>query len=376
MPDVLGQLASVLRDRGQEIPRMEVVAGFDGFVDEMISVVEERSSLEKYRRVETIARFAELIAGAAGRSSLREIVLTSVDPGGCAVNFGDGIASLGVRLDVFATLGNPRHAAFDPFARKCRSCTSWGSSVGRTLALEFADGKYMLSATSQLGEFDERLMDQVLADGCFFDACQRAGLIAITNWTLYPHMTQCWRRMQRDVFARLEHRPWFFFDLVDPRSRSQADIRDMLAAMRDFEKRGRVILGVNLNEANAVAGVLGIGHADERAEAVSRQAQDIRKKLGVSQVVTHCVKIAALADEHGTSCVDGPFCPNPKKSVGAGDRFNAGFCVGQLMGLPPEQRLLLGTAASGFFVRNARSANATELARFVADWSRGQIDQP
>ena len=374
MPNALEHLAAALRARASEIGKLEVVAGFDGFVDEMIAVVEERASLEEYRRVETIARFAELMAGAAGRSSLREIVLTSVDPGGCAVNLGDGIASLGVRLDVFATLGSPRHSAFDAFAAKCRSCTSWGSAVGRTLALEFADGKYMLSATSQLAEFDEALMDRVLADGRFLDACRGAGLIAITNWTLYPHMTRCWRRMQRDVLARLEHRPWFFFDLVDPRSRSKADIRDMLNAMRDFEKHGRVILGGNLNEANAVADVLGIAHADEQPEPVSRQAHAIREKLGISQVVTHCVKIAALADERGTACVSGPFCAQPKKSVGAGDRFNAGFCVGQLLGLPSEQRVLLGSAASGYFVRNARSANASELADFVAAWAKGQVD--
>lgn len=374
MADALETLGKALRDRAREIAALDVVAGFDGFVDEMISVVEERASLAEYRRVETIGQFAELVAAAAGHSSLREIVLSSVDPGGCAVNFGDGIASLGARLDVFATLGNPRHAAFDALASKCRSCTSWGSAVGRTLALEFADGKYMLSATSQLAEFDEPLLDRVLAEGAFLEACRRARLIAITNWTLYPHMTRCWRRMLRDIFAKLEHRPWFFFDLVDPRSRSKADIREMLAAMRDFEKHGRVILGVNLNEANAVADVLGLAQAQEQPEPVSRQAHAIREKLGISQVATHCLKIAALADDRGTACVAGPFCPKPKKSVGAGDRFNAGFCIGQLLDLPPDQRLLLGAAASGFFVRNARSANAAELADFVAAWAKGQVD--
>lgn len=374
MADALEELAKTLRDRAPEIAALDVVAGFDGFVDEMISVVEERASLQEYRRVETIGHFAELIAAAAGRSSLREIVLTSVDPGGCAVNFGDGIASLGARLDVFATLGNPRHAAFDALASKCRSCTTWGAAVGRTLALEFADGKYMLSATSQLAEFDEPLLDHALADGAFLEACRRAGLIAITNWTLYPHMTRCWRRMQREVFARLGHRPWFFFDLVDPRGRSKADIREMLAAMRDFEKHGRVILGVNLNEANAVAEVLGIARAEEQPEPVSRQAHAIREKLGITQVATHCLKIAALADERGTACVAGPFCPRPKKSVGAGDRFNAGFCVGQLLGLPSDHRLLLGCAASGYFVRHARSGNAAELADFAGAWAKGQVD--
>lgn len=374
MAEAQNQLGKILRDRAPEIAALDVVAGFDGFVDEMISVVEERAALDSYRRVETIGQFAELVAAAAGHSSLREIVLNSVDPGGCAVNFGDGIASLGVRLDVFATLGSPRHVAFESLAAKCRSCTSWGSGVGRTLALEFADGKYMLSATSQLAEFDEPLLDRALADGAFLEACGRARLIAITNWTLYPHMTRCWRRLLRDIFSRLEHRPWFFFDLVDPRSRSKADIRKMLDAMRDFEKCGHVILGVNLNEANAVAEVLGIARADEQPEPVSRQAHAIREKLGIAQVATHCVKIAALADERGTACVAGPFCAQPKKSVGAGDRFNAGFCVGQLLGLPSDQRLRLGTAASGFFVRNARSANATELAEFADAWAQGKLD--
>lgn len=37
-------LAQTLRDRANEIPALPVVTGFDGFVDEMITVVHERSS--------------------------------------------------------------------------------------------------------------------------------------------------------------------------------------------------------------------------------------------------------------------------------------------------------------------------------------------
>jgi dTDP-4-amino-4,6-dideoxygalactose transaminase len=43
--------------------------------------------------VPEIATFGKLISAAAGHSSLREIVVNDVHPGGCAVNLADGLAS-------------------------------------------------------------------------------------------------------------------------------------------------------------------------------------------------------------------------------------------------------------------------------------------
>jgi len=62
-----------------------VVTGFDGFVDEMISVVAERKTLEHFDPVPDIATFGALVSAAAGQSSLREIVIHAVHAGGCAV---------------------------------------------------------------------------------------------------------------------------------------------------------------------------------------------------------------------------------------------------------------------------------------------------
>ncbi len=368
------EVARALRDGATALARTHVVAGFDGFVDEMISVVEQRRSLEDYTPIPSIGRFAELIAQAAGRSSLREIIITGTYAGGCALNLGDGLAALGVKLNYFGTLGNPRWQVFDDFAARCHSCISWGREPGRTLALEFQDGKYMLSAVSQLAEFDPDLLDRVLADGAYLDACRRAPLIALTNWTLYPHMTACWQKLRDDVYSRLSHGPMFYFDLVDPRGRDRADIAAMLETLAPFQDCGEAALGVNLNEANAVAAVLGIEQVEEDAEAVRRQAEAIRARLGIGQVVTHCLKLAAMADGDGSHTAEGPYCANPVRSTGAGDRFNAGYCAGTLLGLAPPQRLLLGKAASGYFVRQARSATPLELADFIDQWAAGTLE--
>jgi hypothetical protein len=279
-----------------------------------------------------------------------------------------------VAVDLFATLGDPVHKAFASVVDVCASATSWGSEPGRTLALEFQDGKYMLASMEQLAEIDEALLDQVLADGRYRAACEQAGVIALTDWTLYPHMTACWAKLQREVYSKLSHRPWFFIDLVDPRSRSEADIRAMLATMRGFEDSGRCCFGGNRNEGNALAALLGVATCDDDGpQALLDQCAALQQALGVSQVTLHGIKVSATAGVAGAGWANGPFTPTPKKSTGAGDRFNAGYCLGLLLGLDATQRLCLGNATSGFFVRHARSATKAELLAFIADWAAGRL---
>jgi hypothetical protein len=369
----LSELAVRLRQRQSELTQFNVVAGFDGFVDEMISVVDERSGLDRWTPVKDISSFGDWIKAAAGRSSLREIIVHRADPGGCAVNLGDGLIALGMQLDCYATLGSPRHAAFNSFAQQCRQCHSWGREPGRTLAFEFGDGKLMFSAVTQLQEFNPQLLDSVLRDGAYPRSCQGAALIALTDWTLYPHMTACWKKLQTEVFRGLQQRPYFFIDLVDPSSRADADIRAMIEAVPGFEETGPTMLGLNGNEANVLSRVMGLDQAPDEMEAVKRQAAVLRQKLGISQVVVHCLKFAVTATAAGTVGAPGPFSSKPKKSTGAGDRFNAGYCAAALLGLPPEACLLLGNASSGFFVREARSATPIELADFVDRWSSGAL---
>lgn len=361
----LPQLASTLRQNADLLQQRPVVTGFDGFVDEMITVVEERNNLDDYRRVEDITRFGELVTAAAGHSSLREIVVTRTDPGGCAINMGDGLAALGIPVTTFATVGEPMHAAFNDYAA-IASVHSWGREPGRTLAFEFADGKLMFSSVSQLAEFTPQDVERRLQQGTFNAACHAAHLIALTDWTLYPHMTACWKTLQDRVFSQLPHKPTFFLDLVDPVSRSAADILAMLEQLSAFNNCGPTVLGLNQNEANILSKLTGgnpLLHPDKDQAVL--QAITLRAHLNIAEVVIHAVDYAASASDAFTGAVDGPFCAKPKKLTGAGDRFNAGYATGLLLDLPPQQRLQLAVATSGFYVRKARSASLPELADFI-----------
>ncbi len=312
-------------------PLPSVTIGFDGFMDEMISLVGERQSLAEFKAVPDITTFGELITKAAGHSSLREIVVNGVHPGGCAINMGDGLAAFGVPVDGFATLGEPVHPAF----------------------------------ASVIAGFTPEHVATMLADGAYATACATARVIALTDWSLYPHMTAVWRLLQEKVYARLVHRPAFFIDLVDPSSRSPGDIRAMLDTLSAFAATGAFTLGLNGNEANILARLLGLPAAGTVPESVPQQAHSLRERLGIAEVVIHHIKFAAVANATETAIMDTFYCAKPKKSTGAGDRFNAGYCLGLLLKLDARSRLVCANASAGFFVREARSASLPELAQFI-----------
>jgi sugar/nucleoside kinase (ribokinase family) len=55
----------------------------------------------------------------------------------------------------------------------------------------------------------------------------------------------------------------------------------------------------------------------------------------------------------------------PKISTGAGDHFNAGFCLGRVLGFSLRESLCIGAATSGYYVRTAKSPTAAELVEFT-----------
>ena len=117
---------------------------------------------------------------------------------------------------------------------------------------------------------------------------------------------------------------------------------------------------------SAPSGLLDLPACTEASPASSQAlAAALRTRLGISELVIHHIKSTAVAGPDGEASLTGPYCAAPKKSTGAGDRFNAGYALGQLLGLSPAERLLCACASSGFFVREARSASLTELVEFL-----------
>ena len=370
----LSQLAERLASLADEVANIPVVIGFDAFVDEAIRIVGERKSPTAYRAMGTIADFGGWATASAGRSGSREFISEDMVPGGCSVNCGDGIATAGFPLTAFAGVGSPAHPVFDSFVRKCQTIHPLGMDPGRAIVAEFDDGKLMFCSFSHFAEFTPIHLRQQFADGRFFAACQQAKGIAITSWSVYPYMTDCWRYLYTEALCGLTHRPRFLFDLADPASRAPCDLVEMIDVIGGFESIGPVALSLNLNEANRLARAMGLPESPEHSELLLQLAAGIRLRAGISEVSIHLVRQAVTDSVEGHALVEGPYCSKPKKSVGAGDRFNAGFLAGLLLELAPRDRLLLGCASSGYYVRHAKSGEWSQLVDFLQRWSKGNIE--
>jgi sugar/nucleoside kinase (ribokinase family) len=359
--------AATLSARASVVPGRRVTIGLDGFVDEIVRVVDKRESPEKFIPIGTLSEFAERVARAAGKSSNAELVVTRIKLGGNGPIMANALAAFGAQVTYIGNVGYPHlHPAFEELARRARVFSI--AEPGHTDALEFEDGKLMLGKVTALNEITWENMLQRLGRETLLEAFAQADLIGLQNWTMIPHMTDIWQHILEEVCPLLparQPRPKFFFDLADPERRKPADIRAALEWIGRFQQHFDTYLGLNEKESFEIGEVLGYRGPTEGEQAVHAVAKFIREKIPICAIVVHPRAYAVAASAEAVVKVDGPFVEKPLISTGAGDHFNAGYCLGKLIGADEPVCLQLGVATSGYYVRTAQSPTVAELCAFL-----------
>ena len=343
----------------------KALVGFDGFVDTIVHIVKTRRSPNKFIRYDSMRDWAADVAAASGISANFELVPQRVKLGGNGPIMADALARLGFGVTCIGNLGRPApHAVFADFARRARVISL--AEPGFTDAYEFADGKLLCSKLDSLRDVNWKNLTKHVPEAELIRLFSESDLIAMVNWTMLINLTGIFRKLLTRILPKLRGpRRWVFFDLADPAKRPRKDLREILRIISRYERRTRVILGLNLGEARQVAGVLGLGGIEEKRGALAQAAAGIRHALGIDTVVIHAIRFAVAADAGGTAHVTGPFCATPKITTGAGDHFNAGFCLARSHGLGLAGSLQAGVGTSGFYVRRGKSPTARELAAFL-----------
>jgi hypothetical protein len=347
--------------------------GLDGFADNIIDVVDKRTDAAHYTRIETIPLLAERIQRAAGLSSNLELFVRQTKLGGNGPIMANALLEAGCRVTYLGSIGREHiHPAFAKMAERCAACYSL-CDPGFTDALEFQDGKLMFCKTQALTDVTYRRILDVVGRDKLRELWSHSNLIALTNWTMLPFQTEIWTNLLEDMAgAAVPKGAILFIDLADPEKRPAAEIAEACRMLKNFRRSHRVVLGVNQKESMEVSKALGLKFI---ADDIEPNAVALRKELDLDVVVIHPTKNAACATEKGSARFDGPYCANPKLTTGAGDNFNAGFCLGLLANLESAELLAAGTAASGFYVRIARSAASAELCGFLEQWSQRYGDK-
>lgn len=349
-----------------KLAKAKALVGLDGFIDTIIHVVAQRESASKYTRMATISEFSRKVGAAAGLSANFEFVTQMVKLGGNGPIMANALGSYGTPITYVGNLGSPNvHPVFADFAKRAARVISI-AEPGYTDAIEFEDGKLMCGKHDSLPAVNWANLVKHIPEDELAALFEEASIIAMVNWTMLPAMGAIWSKIQTRVAPKLTgDKRWFFIDLADPAKRTREDIADALKSIAKFQKYFRVILGLNLQESRQIGEVLGLAAPDDTPEAVTAHAARIWEKLRIDTVVIHPTAFAAAADCTGSAHVAGPYTAKPKITTGAGDHFNAGFCVGRLLGLDLAASLQIGVATSGFYVRQARSPRLDDLKKFL-----------
>ena len=367
MVELRERAISLLERRGDELPRRKGVVGLDGFVDQIIRVVGRKTADGRDEFIPSISAFAERIQRAAGKSTALELAVRQTKLGGNGPIMAHALGTFGMGLSYIGAVGSGEaiHPVFAPLAETCRVFPV--CEAARTEALEFNDGKLMLQ---QMACLEELTFDAVVAgvgEATLLRLFEEADLVALNHWASLPHMSEIWRELQARVCAKLQDRPrLIFFDLADPEKRSHEDIGEALRLIARFGCWYRTVLGLNEKESEHISGVLGCEPkvSDPRDRVLAR-TEAIRKNLSLGCVAVHPIRFGAIASADGSALVTGPYTSTPRISTGAGDHFNAGLCVGLLLGGTNDESLLLGLAAAGYYVQKAESPGVGELRGFL-----------
>jgi hypothetical protein len=348
------------------ISQLRATIGLDGFVDSIIAVVDKRESADQFTTIPTLAAFGERIARAAGQSTQAELVIKQVKLGGNGPIMANALAAAGLRVTSVGNLGHPSvHPAFAELARQATVLSI--AEPASTDALEFTDGKLMLGKRAALRDVNWENLVQRVGRERLASLFHGSDLIGLQNWTMLPFMTDIWRHVLAEICPSLPATPrrLLFFDLADPEMREKQDVRDAAALISQFQKYYDTYLGLNEKESFEVGRALGYQGGANGAAAVEAVAKFVWDRLRISGVVVHPREYAVAASAAGVVRVTGPFTAAPLISTGAGDHFNAGFCLGKLIGGNNEVALQAGVGTSGYYVRTAKSPSVQELAGFL-----------
>ena len=371
--DLRQSVATKLREGKERVQQSTAFVGLDGFVDEIIHVVDKRMDVARFERIPTIQGFSDRIEEAAGRSTNLELVTQRIKLGGNGPIMANALAKAGIQVTYLGALGYPdTNPVFNPLVEKATKVFSI-ADPGHTDAYEFQDGKLLMGKLTPLNEMRWKNIVDRMGIETFTQQLNQSSLIAFVNWTMMPYMSEIWEMVQSEILNNQpkpnpKDRKTLFFDLCDPQKRPSKDILEALNLIAGFQPYFSVTLGLNEKEAHEIGEVLGLKAANDSREGLIDLVEQLHNHIKADTLVVHPVKYAVASNGSEVVSINGPFIPNPVITTGAGDHFNAGFCVGRLLDLSHQESLATGVATSGFYVRSGKSPTVLDLADILENW--------
>lgn len=369
---LLSQLLQQLKSSFDRPLNKKIFVGFDGFVDKIMKAVKQKHA-DKNDYFSTIQEFASRINSASGKSGQIELVLERTKLGGNAPILSNTLGKLGVSSYCAGTLGLPdRHPIFSSMDRKCEVISL--QNPGDSTAIEFNDGKIILSELSAFNNYDWNFVKNSSEIDRIKKGVAESQIVAFVDWVNLPYSSEIWEGILDDIIKPTgRHDFYFLFDLCDPSKKTAIQIDEILDTISDFSVYGKVTLGLNENETlkiwSAIRGVNYDDPADRlKVPNVKQAGAELYKALNIDYLLVHPIDRTIVFHQQGVIELPGRLVKKPKVLTGGGDNLNAGYCLGLLLDLPIKQCMLLGMAVSGSYIENGSSPDMKSAIHYIEKW--------
>jgi hypothetical protein len=348
------------KEKIHSLSTKKVTLGFDGFVDEIVKAIRSVDDKQQPIYFSSIPEFGNYILEKNEKNFAVELEEVITKIGGNMPITANALAGLGVHQSCIGTLGYPDiHSVFELMHPNCKLFSF--ANPGFTKAIEFKGSKILLAEMGDLNQVNWETIKRSIGIRTLTQLFIEPDLVCLLNWSEIKNSNAIWRGLLQDVLQKhqLGKRPLAFVDLADCSRKSSGSIHEAIGLLKDFSAHWDVVLGLNLNEAINVHSV--VTGRELREKDIETIGEDLFKQMSVHSIVIHFSRHAWTWDHGGVYRASSNFISQPKISTGAGDNFNAGYCLGLLMALNTESCLALGHATSGYYMQHGRSPNMDEI---------------
>lgn len=364
MKDIITALIHQLQQTEPTLQHKKVVTGFDGFIDAIVRVIKTKNDAQQPDYFSSTAELGNYITEKSGSSFGLELAPLQEKIGGNMPITSLALQKLGVNVTCIGALGYPAiNPLFKELTTQCE-CYSL-AEPGTATALEFDDGKIILSQMKQLNELNWDFIKTTIGIDKLISIYNESDAYAILNWSEIAAATNIWHGLVKDVLPHCSKKNnMAFFDLCDCSQRSSKDIKEMLSLLDAFSKHCKVILSLNKNESRRIYEVL-------FNEAYNGYLEDIgthiQKALQLEILILHTAAFSIGFTKDNNYKADTFFIEQPILLTGAGDNFNAGFITASLLDLSLHHRLVFANAVASLYMRNGNSTQIQQVINFLTE---------
>ncbi|MDO9373107.1 MAG: PfkB family carbohydrate kinase [Ferruginibacter sp.] len=358
------RILEVIKETAVPLKNKKVTLGFDAFIDHLVKVIRHKGEASSATYFESSLDFGQYIIDKDGKNFSIEIEDIASKIGGNMPITANALARSVNAVNCIGPLGYPAiHSTFKELSNYCK-LYSFGNP-GFSKLLEFKTGKIILAESGKLQFITWEMIRDTIGKDTLVSLFTDTDLAVILNWGELDYSTAVWKGLLNEIMlpAAGKKRSLGFFDLSDCSSRTPEQVSEALTLISAFAEYWDVTLSLNLNEAAIVFKVL-TGHPAVNMDD-ENTAQVIFEKLGIETILIHHSKNAIAVSKKGVEKRESFFVANPLISTGAGDNFNAGYCLGRLMNLDNGASLVLGNATASWYMRSGCSPSLQDLQTFL-----------